>query len=491
MGSLIDPSGKDGQVKKSLSQNRWVLAHFAESSEQNVPVPFSRRGLRIGSKWHARDGIGSRRKQTFASVERIVPAGCGSCSFPGPTWTWRLLFLVTAAAGFPAGSLGAEPGALPVAKTGGSESVVEELPRPESVRPVDPQKLEAAIARGVDFLIQRQNPDGSWGSARNTKGLNIYAPVPGAHHAFRTAVTAMCLSTLIELGTDSQAEQQALERGEAWLLENLPNLRRANPEAIYNNWGHAYALHALVDMHGRLPDDKKRRRAIEEQIRRQIDRLTRYECVDGGWCYYDFEAHTQRPSGSSISFVSATVLTALKEVEEIGIEVPDRIVQRGLDSIRRQRKPDFSYLYGEYLRWSPMYSINRPGGSLGRSQSCNFATRIWGDQAVTDEVLIIWLDRLFARNLWLDMGRKRPVPHESWFAVAGYFFYYGHYYAARCIELLEPAEQPRYQDLLATVLLPLQEKDGSWWDFPFYDYHQQYGTAFALMSLARCRKSGG
>ena len=32
-----------------------------------------------------------------------------------------------------------------------------------------------------------------------------------------------------------------------------------------------------------------------------------------------------------------------------------------------------------------------------------------------------------------------------------------------------------------------QEKDGSWWDYPLYDYHQPYGTAFALMTLARCR----
>jgi hypothetical protein len=44
---------------------------------------------------------------------------------------------------------------------------------------------------------------------------------------------------------------------------------------------------------------------------------------------------------------------------------------------------------------------------------------------------------------------------------------------------------------LAHVLLRLQEKDGSWWDFPLYDYHQQYGTAFALMSLARCRRGAG
>ena len=100
-----------------------------------------------------------------------------------------------------------------------------------------------------------------------------------------------------------------------------------------------------------------------------------------------------------------------------------------------------------------------------------------------------WLDRLFARNLWLDIGRKRPIPHESWFQVAGYFFYYGHYYAGLCIEQLDPAERGRHQDQLAHVLLRLQEKDGCWWDFPFYDYHQQYGTAFALMSLGRCRRA--
>jgi hypothetical protein len=135
-----------------------------------------------------------------------------------------------------------------------------------------------------------------------------------------------------------------------------------------------------------------------------------------------------------------------------------------------------------------MHPINRPGGSLGRSQCCNLALRQWGDGKVTDAVLATWLDRLFARNLWLDMGRKRPIPHESHFAIAGYFFYFGHYYAALCIEELKPEARPFYQDHLAAVLLPLQEKDGSWWDFPLYNYHQQYGTAFALMSLTRCRR---
>ena len=135
-----------------------------------------------------------------------------------------------------------------------------------------------------------------------------------------------------------------------------------------------------------------------------------------------------------------------------------------------------------------MMGINRPGGSLGRSQACNLALRLWGDTKVTDEVLKDWLDRLITRNGWLDIGRKRPIPHESHFQVAGYFYYFGHYYATLCTEQLPPRRTaPFYQDHLARILLSHQEHDGSWWDYPFYNYHQQYGTAFALLSLVHCR----
>jgi hypothetical protein len=216
--------------------------------------------------------------------------------------------------------------------------------------------------------------------------------------------------------------------------------------------------------------------------------LDRYEVVDGGWCYYDEDVGSKKPAGSSISFVTATVLVAFDEAKRAGFEIPERLVTRGKASILRQRNPDFSYCYGEYLKYQPMFDVNRPGGSLGRSQACNLAMRRWGDPLVTDAVLKTWLDRLFARELWLDIGRKRPIPHEAWFHVAGYFFYYGHYYAARCIEELPAAERGPLQDQLAHVLLRLQQPDGSWWDFPMYDYHQQYGTGFALMTLQRCRR---
>jgi hypothetical protein len=366
-------------------------------------------------------------------------------------------------------------------------------PKPKPITPPTPSAIDTAIERGIKFLLADQRPDGSWGSPEKTKGLNIYAPPPGAHDAFRTAVTSLAIMALIEaepcLADDQRsAVNEAIDRGAAWLDKRLGRLRRATPEAIYNVWGHAYAIQALVKLHERAEGDSTRQAKLKDLAAAQADLLARYSFVGGGWSYYDFLAGTQTPSDAAFSFCTATALIALHQAESIGVEFPERLTEKALASIHRQQKADFSYAYGEYLRMMPMHPINRPGGSLGRSQACNLALRLHGDERVTDDVLKTWLNRLFARNGWLSIGRKRPIPHESFFFVAGYFYYYGHWYAAQCIEQLPEIERPYFQDHLAHILLPLQERDGSWWDYPFYNYHQQYGTAMAVMSLIRCQK---
>lgn len=376
----------------------------------------------------------------------------------------------------------AAPKLSPLATTG---------PVPKPIEPPPAEAIDAAIARGVRFLLDDQNPNGSWGSATRTKGLNIYAPVPGAHHAFRAGTTALAIMALVEYsqsGIDAHQDEvlAALARSEAWLVANLPELRRANADALYNVWGHAYGISALVRLHNRKVTTDAERERYRRMIAEQVELLGRYETVNGGWGYYDLEAHTQKPSGSPTSFTTATALIALAEARDL-TEIPQRMVNRAVTSLRRQQKPDFSFAYGEYLRMSPMYEINRPGGSLGRSQACCLALRRWGAKDVTDEVLKTWLNRLIARNGWLSIGRKRPVPHESHFAVAGYFYYYGHLYAAMCVGELSQGERPNFQEHLANIILPLQEKDGSWWDYPLYAYHQPYGTSMAVMTLLRCR----
>ena len=360
-------------------------------------------------------------------------------------------------------------------------------PRRSSPVAVSQHEIATAIDRGRTFLVTVQNDDGSFGSAERTKGLNIMAGV-GSHFGFRAATTALCVQALIEEDDASPSTARAIERGEAWLLENLPDVRRDDPVMIYNVWAHAYGIQALVAMHERLPGDAARRGRIVELIRGQFDKLVRYESAQGGWGYYDFTVGSQRPASSSTSFVNAAVLVALHDAKAIGIEPPPKIITRAVQATQEQRLPDSSYLYGSYLRWQPRRGINRPGGSLGRSQACNLALRLWGDPEITDAVLEEWLDRFVVRNGWLDLGRKRPIPHESFFQVAGYFFYFGHYYAARVLEAIPAADRPLFQDNLARLLLDIQDADGSWWDYPLYDYHQQYGTAYAMMALHRCRR---
>lgn len=363
-------------------------------------------------------------------------------------------------------------------------------PRPKPAPPVPPDVLEKALQRGVAFLLRNQNKDGSWGGPALKGGVPIFADVPGTFRAWDVAVTALCVEALSDEAGSSPDVLRALERGEAYLMAELPKVKRDLYNAN-NIWAHAYALQALVRMHGRLPKDADRRKKTEELIRGQLDCLRRYETVIGGWCYYPDEL--QRTWEGSNSFVNATVLAAADRAKRIGLELPERITKRALKSIAAQRKPDSSYMYiggrnadmdGNAL---PMWEINRPSGSLGRSQACNLALRIWGDSHITDDVLKTWLDRLVTRNGWLSMGRKKPIPHESFALVAGYFYYYGHYYASLCIGQLPLVDRPFYQNHLARILLTVQEPDGSWWDYPLYNYHKPYGTAFAVMTLQACR----
>ena len=111
----------------------------------------------------------------------------------------------------------------------------------------------------------------------------------------------------------------------------------------------------------------------------------------------------QQPAAESTSFVTATVLVAFREAKRIGIEIPQKLVDRGVASIKRQQKPDFSYAYAEDLKWRPMRYINRPAGSLGRSQACNIALRWWGETNITDTVLETWLERFNDRVGWLSI----------------------------------------------------------------------------------------
>ena len=86
----------------------------------------------------------------------------------------------------------AEPKAPTVTAKGLSDQVsIDAGPRPHPVPKPSPKAIDEAIRRGVEFLLTRQNANGSWGSERSSRPEEVFAPIPGAHKAFRAAVTAL------------------------------------------------------------------------------------------------------------------------------------------------------------------------------------------------------------------------------------------------------------------------------------------------------------
>jgi hypothetical protein len=363
------------------------------------------------------------------------------------------------------------------------------LPPLPEIEPITRAQIDASIKRGVDFLISSQNKNGSWGAATMTKGLNINAPIPGAHHAFRAGSTGLALQGLI-LSEDRRPETvAAIDKAEAWFLKELPRLRRATVSTMYNVWGHSYGITALCELYTYREGNEAVRSSLKNLAQAQVERLQRYEDVNGGWGYYDFDEATRKPTGIPTSFTTATVMMSLYMGREVmGLELPPKEVTRGIAFLKRQQTPDFAYVYSNSHRYRPRYSINRPGGSLCRSPACNAARRVWGDEGPTNEVLKVWLDRLILRNGWVDIARKRPVPHSTHFSNSGYFYFYGHYYAMDCIALLPETERSVYYQNYAKIILSKQEKNGCWWDYPLYSYHYAYGTGYALRVLSECRK---
>ena len=273
------------------------------------------------------------------------------------------------------------------------------------------------------------------------------------------------------------------------MLAELPKLRRADLTTTYNSWGHAYGLRALSRLAKVGTQSPARLAMLRSAAQQQVDLLDRYEDVNGGWGYLDFKDFTRKPSGIPTSFTTATVLLAMREAREtLGVKLDDKVIEHSLASLRIQRSPDFSYVYSFPHRIAPRGDINLPAGSLARSQACNAALRLFGDKEVTDAVLIDWAKRFLHQEPWLDIARKRPVPHESKFKISGYFYYYGIFYFTESVGLLPREQQGGYAKRLAEVIVRQQEKDGSWWDYPLYEYHQPYGTGYALMALAWCRE---
>lgn len=347
-------------------------------------------------------------------------------------------------------------------------------------------ELARSFEAGKRWLLTNQNPDGSFGSFESARPVEIYLDNLSSHRAFHVATTALCTWALIEPARSDPDVAASLERALAWVLA-APPTGRATGSTFYDVWAHTYLLDlsAAVLAEERLAQHHEAFRALAmREVLISRDR----QSSNGGWGYYDFNEALAQPTGHlSTSFNTAAMILALRSVERQGIAVPACMIADALVCLRRMQQPDGAWAYGIYLQYAPRMVANQPRGSSGRLQVCNLVLHREG-LGVDQQILAAGLGTLRDHHHYIAIARGRPWPHEAFYANSGYYYFFGHFYAACVAAALDDTPQRReLAEWLTSVFVGDQNADGSWFDFPLYGYGHAYATGYAMLSLSRLR----
>jgi len=354
--------------------------------------------------------------------------------------------------------------------------------RSPEARGLDRAAAERALDQLLCHLVSSQRPDGSWCAPVPDNLFDSGFPLP-AYAAYQQAAHAVGLLALMEAPPRAEREA-ALEAGLDWLCRSTPAVRASDWD-VDSTWGSLYGFVACVRA---AADPRFQGASSQGQLERAGLRfyadLERRQTPDGGWAYYDDRPYSERPKWAT-SFCTALVLPALLEAEARGWAVDTGVARRARRLVRRCALPNgaYAYSFGHLASGHGGESIDQVPGSLGRIQVCQWALARAGDPRVAIEDLRAGLERFFDQHAYLDLVRLRPLPHEGWFANAGYFYFFGHYYAALAIELLPAAEREPWRRQLRHHVAKTITADGSCNDFPSSSFMTHASTSFAALAL--------
>ena len=345
------------------------------------------------------------------------------------------------------------------------------------------QAASDSFEKGIGWALANQRANGNWGSLESTRRREIFLDTLASHLAFQTATTAIVTWSLIEPARTKPECRAALERGLTELSSRKPP-GRASGKTFYSVWAHNYLIYlsAAVQADPTLTAFHATWKTIGEE---EIKRVRREQGADGGWGYYDFNFTGENPSGhESTSFNTAAMILALRSANAQGAVIPPGTIEDGTRAILRMQLPSGAFAYGTYAELNPRADYNKISGSSGRLQSCNVALNAVGAGKVTAETLMRGVQHLRDTHQYIEIGRGRVMPHESFYRNSGYYYYFDHYYAACALAAVPPStERAELVRWLTEVMVHDQNPDGSWFDYPLYGYGKAYATGLGLLTL--------
>jgi len=316
---------------------------------------------------------------------------------------------------------------FPVFVFGQSESFVEITP-----------ELRSAVERGLAYLAQQQQADGSYGNDRY-----------GSH----VGITALACLAFMSDGhlPASEGYGQHVQRGVQFILNSASESGLIAADTSHGPmYGHGFATLLLGEVYGMAgeglsPHDQQR---LREVLLKAVRLIVNTQNHQGGWRYQPV------PYDADIS-VTICQIMALRSARNAGLSVPTQTIDRAIAYVRNCQNPaDGGF----------RYMINPGGSAFPRSAAgvaSLFYAGVYGDDAV-------------------DKGLAYLHRHSqsAKFQDGGHYFY-GQYYAAQAMFIAGGEHWQRWFPKARAVLLTNQQPDGSWAS----SHGRDYGTAMSLIVL--------
>lgn len=293
-------------------------------------------------------------------------------------------------------------------------------------------ELEDAVARGLAYLAQQQNEDGSFSAERY-----------GGGHVGVTAIC--CLAFLANGELPGRGDYGAVvEKGLDYILSHAQESGLiASPNVSHGPmYGHGFATLFLGELYG-MSDDEQLRDALVKAVRL----IVKSQNAEGGWRYQPI------PFDADLS-VTICQIKALRSARMAGISVPEETVENAIGYVRDcQNNTDGGFRY--------MTS----GGSSAFPRSAAGVAALYYAGVYEDDVID---DGLAYLHRQIESGNDRGG-HE----------YYGHYYCAQAMFIAGGEHWAAYFPYIRERLIERQLRDGHW-ESP---HGGPYATGMSLIVL--------
>ncbi len=305
----------------------------------------------------------------------------------------------------------------------------------------------AAVQRGLAWLANHQNPDGSWTAKVGYKLNNNYNYT--SQNKGHVGVTSLACMAFLAGGNlpGRGVYGENVERGLDFVLSCVGDDGYITRHRT-RMYSHAFATLFLAEVYGTT-----RREDVKQQLQRAVDFIVKSQNREGGWRYEPYAVE------SDMSIVVCQVL-ALRAARNIGIRVPratvDRAARYVVESAVTPQSRNRGFSHSPYSG-AEVGTFHYQKDDYSRS---SFSLTAAGVTALHG--LGIYSDEAIERGIDF-LNREMPRFNLRYGGNKGhYFFWYGHYYGVQAMYTVgNPYWEPYFEEV-RTQLLSMQRVDGSW-----------------------------